>query len=96
MLYSDFELNIQADILSKKSVLTTSNNIQFNSELTTLLGYTNTDYSEVTHKPEKRVMITTTDKVHLKCDCVDGSIVNGIRKPFFFHLLLLLLLDINL
>ena len=25
-------------------------------------------------------MITTTDKVHLKCDCVDGSIVTGIRE----------------
>ena len=25
-------------------------------------------------------MITTTDKVHLKCDCVDGSNVHGIRK----------------
>ena len=29
-------------------------------------------------------MITTTDKVHLKCDCVDGSIVNGIREQIFF------------
>ena len=28
-------------------------------------------------------MITTTDKVHLKCDCVDGSIVNGIREKIF-------------
>ena len=29
-------------------------------------------------------MITTTDKVHLKCDCVDGSIVNGIPEQLFF------------
>ena len=29
-------------------------------------------------------MITTTDKVHLKCDCVDGSIVNGIREQILF------------
>ena len=29
-------------------------------------------------------MITTTDKVHLKCDCVDGSIVNGIREQIVF------------
>ena len=28
-------------------------------------------------------MITTTDKVHLKCDCSDGSIVNGIREQIF-------------
>ena len=25
-------------------------------------------------------MITTADKVNLKCDSVDGSIVNGIRE----------------
>ena len=25
-------------------------------------------------------MITTTDKVNLKCDCVDGSVVNGILE----------------
>ena len=30
-------------------------------------------------------MITTTDKVHLKCDCVDGSIVNGIREIVFSY-----------
>ena len=29
-------------------------------------------------------MITTTDNVHLKCDCVDGSIVNGIREQILF------------
>ena len=29
-------------------------------------------------------MITTTDKVHLKCDCVDGSIVNGTREQILF------------
>ena len=29
-------------------------------------------------------MITTTDKVNLKCDCVDGSIVNGIREQILF------------
>ena len=68
-----------------KSVLTTSNDIPFNSKLDILLGFTNTDYSEGVHKSEKPVMITTTDKVHLKCDCVDGSIVNGIREKVFFY-----------
>ena len=41
-------------------------------------------------------MITTTDKVHLKCDCVDGSIVNGNENKIYFHLILVLLLDIKL
>ena len=43
---SDFELNIQADTISMKSVLTISKMILFHSEYNTLLGFTNTDYSE--------------------------------------------------
>ena len=66
-----------------KSVLTTSS-IRFNSELNTFLGHTNEEYPEVTHKSEKPVMITTTEKVHLKYDCVDDSIVNGIREQLLF------------
>ena len=33
-------------------------------------------------------MITTTDKGNLKCDCVDGSIVNGIREQSLFSYIL--------
>ena len=29
-------------------------------------------------------MISIIDKVHLKCDCVDGSIVNGKREQILF------------
>ena len=76
--------NIKADTISMKSVLTTSYSIYFDSELNTLLGFTNKGYPEGTHTSEKPVMITTTDKVHLKCDCVDGSIVNGIREQILF------------
>ena len=77
-------INIEADTISMKSVLTTSNPIYFNSNLNELLGFTDTNYIEGTHISEKPVMITTTDKVHLKCDCVDGSIVNGIREQILF------------
>ena len=71
-----------------KSVLTPFENIHFNSKINTILGFTNTDYSEGTHIAEKPVMITTTDKVHMKCDCVDGSIVIGIREHFLFSFIL--------
>ena len=84
LLDSDFKINIEADTISMKSVLTTSYSIYFNSELNTLIGFTNKEYQVGIHRSEKPVMITTTDKVHLKCDCVDGSIVNGIREHFFF------------
>ena len=79
-----FKLNIEADTISMKSVLTTASGIYFNSELNKLLGFTNKEYPAGTHISEKPVMITTTDKVHLKCDCVDGSIVNGIREQLLF------------
>ena len=78
------EFNIIPDTISMKSVLTTSNPIHFNSKLNKVLGFTQRDYPSGTHTSEKPVMITTTDKVHLKCDCVDGSIVNGTRTNFIF------------
>ena len=81
--YSDFKFNIEADTISMKSILT-SDPIYFNSESNKLLGFTKTDYPAGTHRSEKPVMITTTDKVHLKCDCVDGSIVNVIREQILF------------
>ena len=77
-------INLEADTISMKSVLTTSNPIHFNSALNKLLGFTMEYYIQGTHISEKPVMITTTDKVHLKCDCVDGSIVNGIREQILF------------
>ena len=83
-LCNHFEFNIQADTISMKSKLSSSNHIVFNSELNNLLGFTKIRYPEGTHRSEKPVMITTTDKVHLKCDCVDGSIVNGIREQILF------------
>ena len=80
----DFKFNIIPDTISMKSVLTTSNPIHFNSKLNKVLGFTQRDYPSGTHTSEKPVMITTPDKVHLKCDCVDGSIVNGIREQILF------------
>ena len=36
------------------------------------------------YKSDKPINITGTDKVHLKCNVVDGSIVNGIREPILY------------
>ena len=36
------------------------------------------------YKSDKPINITGIDKVHLKCDCIDGSIVNGIRELILF------------
>ena len=76
----DFKIDIEADTMSMKSVLTTSNPIHFNSRLNILLGFTNKDYQAGTHTS----------------DCVDGSIVNGIREQTLFSFNLVHLLDIKL
>ena len=36
------------------------------------------------YKSDKPVNFTGMDKTHLKYDCINGSIVNGIREPIFF------------
>ena len=36
------------------------------------------------YKSEKPINITGIDKIHLKCDCIQGSIVNGIREPILY------------
>ena len=36
------------------------------------------------YKSDKPINITGIDKVHLKCDCIQGSIVNGVREPILF------------
>ena len=36
------------------------------------------------YKSERPINITGIDKVHLKCDCIDGSIMNGTREPILY------------
>ena len=36
------------------------------------------------YQSKKPINITGIDKIHLKCDCIQGSIVNGIREPILF------------
>ena len=40
------------------------------------------------YRSEKPINITCIDKVHLKCDCIKGSIVNGIREHILYSLFL--------
>ena len=36
------------------------------------------------YKSDKPINITGIDKIPLKCDCIQGSIVNGKREPILF------------
>ena len=33
---------------------------------------------------KKNRNLGTRDKIHLKCDVIDGSVVNGLRQPILF------------
>ena len=36
------------------------------------------------YKSDKPINITGIDETHIKCDCIDGSIVNGVRESILF------------
>ena len=36
------------------------------------------------YKSDRPINITGIDKIHLKCDCINGSIVNGVREPILY------------
>ena len=36
------------------------------------------------YKSDKPINITGIDKVHLKCDCINGSIMNGTQEPILY------------
>ena len=39
---------------------------------------------ERSYESDKPINFNGIDKIHLKCDCVQGSIVNGVREPILF------------
>ena len=36
------------------------------------------------YESDKPINIIGLDKIHLKCDCFNGSIINGVRKPILY------------
>ena len=40
------------------------------------------------YKSDKPINITGIDKIHLKCDCIQSSIVDGIRDPILYSFVL--------
>ena len=37
-----------------------------------------------TYKSDRHINNTSIDKVHLKSDCIQGSIINGVREPILY------------
>ena len=60
------------------------------SFFSTILGFTpGWDYKHYNkYTSQKNVNLGSTNKLHLKCDCVNGSIQDGVRQPILYSFVL--------
>ena len=98
ILPDNVEVNITMDDIRLKSNLKTNQTLIFTEKsfFYIILGFTQSrsyplddsdgfyQLIEGSYKSDKPTIITGIDKIHIKCDCVQGSIVNGIREPILY------------
>ena len=98
ILPNNVKVNITIDDIRLKSNLKINQTLIFTqrSFIYTILGFTqsrsyplddiDSHYQIIagSYKSDKPINITGIDKIHLKCDCIQGSIVNGIREPILY------------
>ena len=92
---SGSEILIRLDDVTRKTKLVVRSGIiaiRFDEKsfFGTILGFTpGWDYKHYNqYLSQKIVNLSSTNKIHLKCDCIDGSVVNGIREPILFSFVL--------
>ena len=98
ILPDNVKINIAIDDTRLKSNLKINQTLIFTEKsfFYTILGFTqsrsyplddiDSHYQIIagSYESNRPINITGIDKVHLKCDCIQGSIVNGIREPILF------------
>ena len=98
ILPDNVKVTITIDDIRLKSNLKTNQTLIFTEKsfFYSILGYTQSrsypledidgHYQLIagSYKSDKPFNITGVDKIHLKCDCIQGSIVNGIREPILY------------
>ena len=98
ILPDNVKLSVSIDDIRLKSNLKINQTLIFTEKsfFYTILGYTQSrsyplddidnHYQIIagSFKSDKPINITGFDKIHLKCDCIQGSIVNGKREPILF------------
>ena len=92
---SNSEILIRLDDITRKTKLVVRSGIiaiKFDekSVFSTILGFTAAwDYKHYNHYlSQKIVNLSSTNKIHLKCDAIDGSIQDGVRLPILFSFVL--------
>ena len=98
-LCKDVKVNITIDDIRLRSNLTTDKTIRFTKKsffFCTISGFTQSYSGPLgdiegfiqmipgSNKSDKHNNITGVDKVHLKCDCINGSFVNGSRGSILY------------
>ena len=98
ILTDSVEINVTIDDIRLKSNLKINQTLLFTEKsfFYTILGFTQSRsyplddidgfYQLIPglYKSDKPIYITGIDKIHLKCDCIQGSIVNGIREAILY------------
>ena len=98
ILPDNVKINITIDDIRLKSNLKTNQTLLFTEKsfFYTFLGFTQSrsyplevieNYYHLIpglYKSDKPIIITGINEIHLKCDCIQGSIVNGIREPILY------------
>ena len=92
---SDSEIFIRLDDITGKTKLVVRDSIiaiRFDEKsfFSTILGFTpGWDYEHYhEHISQKIVNLSSTNKIHLKSDVIDGSVVDGIRQPILYSFVL--------
>ena len=92
---SNSEILIRLDDITRKTKLLVRSGIiaiRFDEKsfFTTILGFTpGWDYKHYNqYISQKIVNLGSTNKIHLKCDAIDGSVVNGARQPILYSFVL--------
>ena len=92
------KVNVTKDDIRLKANLKTNQTIIFTEKsfFYTILGFTRSRFYPlddidgfyqliaVSYKCDEPINITGIDKIHLKRDCIQGSIVNGLREPILY------------
>ena len=90
--YHEGTLQIGYDDLNKKVKLKTFETLRFDEKsfFHTLLGFTPYwDYKPGVYTSDKIILnLNTINKIHLKCDIIDGCIQDGVRQPILFSFVL--------
>ena len=92
---SNSEILIRLDDVTRKTKLVVNRGIKAvrfdeKSFFSTILGFTaGWDYKHYNQNlSQKIVNLSNTNKIHLKCDVIDGSVVDGIRQPTLYSFVL--------